>query len=143
MKKVIIIAIIALALIGSFFALSKPAGNTPANLATTNVAAKTMPTAFSQIQAAMKSGALLYDVRTAAEFSAGHIEGATNFSLQDIQAGKRPSGSKTKTIYVYCHSGNRATQAATILQAAGYTNVTNLGAITQVEAIGGKLVTGS
>ena len=142
MKKGIIGAVIAIALIGSFFALSKPESNTPSSVqgASTTMA---RPTTFSQIQTAMAGGAQLLDVRTAAEYTAGHIEGATNFSLQDLQAGKRPTGNKTQAIYVYCHSGNRATQAANILQNAGFPNVINLGAITQVEAIGGKLVTGS
>ncbi len=142
MKKVVVMAAVVLALVGSFFMLSKPEKSNPSTQANT-MTAKTMPTSFSQIQTAMGSGAQLLDVRTAAEFTAGHIAGATNFSLQDIQAGKRPTGSKTQVIYVYCHSGNRATQATSILQGAGFTNVINLGAITQVEAIGGRLVTGS
>lgn len=140
MKKLIIGAIVGLALIGGFFAFSKPESGTTTATNTANTSQFT-PTHFSQIQAAIASGAQLLDVRTPEEYAAGHIEGATNFSLQDIQAGKRPSGSKSQAIYVYCHSGNRAGQAAAILQNAGYSNVIDLGAIAHVESIGGKVVT--
>jgi rhodanese-related sulfurtransferase len=41
---------------------------------------------------------------------------------------------------VYCRSGNRSSQAATMLKAAGFTNVTDLGGLSAVEKIDGKLV---
>lgn len=95
---------------------------------------------FSKIQSDVSNGAMLVDVRTPAEYVGGHIDGATNFSLQDIEQGSVPTVDKSKTIYLYCHSGNRSTQAYNILKAAGYSHLVNLGAITHVESIGGKVV---
>lgn len=96
---------------------------------------------FSSVQQAVSSGAKLYDVRLPDEYKAGHFEGAANWSLQDMQAGKLPDVPKDTTIYVYCHSGNRSSQATTILKNAGYTNITDLHGLTNVESMGGKLIT--
>lgn len=94
---------------------------------------------FEQVQQAVKNGAKLYDVRTATEYEAGHFENALNWSLQDMQAGKLPDVSKDTKLYVYCRSGNRSGQATKLLEQAGYTNVTDLHGLTNVEAMGGKL----
>ena len=96
---------------------------------------------FATVQADVTNGAKLYDVRTADEYKAGHFAGATNWSLQDMQANKLPDVAKDARIFVYCHSGNRSGQATTILKNAGYANVTDLHGLSAVEAIGGKLVT--
>ena len=98
----------------------------------TTTPAMTMQT----IQTDVNGGAQLVDVRTADEYNTSHIDGAINLSLQDMQSGTMPNISKDKTIYVYCHSGNRSGQATTILKAAGY-KVTDLGAITHVQSLGG------
>ena len=73
----------------------------------------------------------LLDVRTPAEFAAGHIAGAINIDFesgefkQDIQA-----LDKTKTYAVYCRSGNRAGQAIEIMKSAGFTgNLVNGGSV--------------
>ncbi len=96
---------------------------------------------FAMVQQDVGGGAKLYDVRTAEEYTESHFEGATNWSLQDMQAGKLPDVPKDTKIYVYCHSGNRSSQATTILRSSGYTNVTDLHGLTSVEAIGGHLIT--
>ncbi len=106
-------------------------------VAQSNSTKTTVPTMTIQtIQTDIKSGAQLIDVRTADEYNTSHIDGAINLSLQDMQSGTMPNISKDKTIYVYCHSGNRSGQATTILKAAGY-KVTDLGAITHVQSLGG------
>jgi rhodanese-related sulfurtransferase len=94
---------------------------------------------FLNIEQEVKTGALLLDVRTEEEYVSGHIKGATLFPLQKIQTGAVPDVSKDKTIYVYCQSGNRSAQAAKILEEAGYT-VVDLGGISEVIAIGGKVI---
>lgn len=94
---------------------------------------------FSSIQSAVQSGAKLYDVRTSQEFNAGHYEGAQNWSLQDMQAGKMPEVEKDTKIYVYCQSGNRSSQAARLLSDAGLTNVVDLGGLKGVQERGGTL----
>ncbi len=92
---------------------------------------------FGTISADLDKGAKLYDVRTATEYAAGHIERSVNWSLQDIEAGKLPDIAKNTEVYLYCESGSRAAQAAALLKNAGYTNVTNLYGIANVKAMGG------
>lgn len=60
------------------------------------------------IQADTKDGGQLIDVRTPAEYTDGHIDGAVNLSLQDIEGGAVPTAAKDKPVYVYCRSGNRS-----------------------------------
>lgn len=95
---------------------------------------------FSLIeQEVSQDKAKLLDVRTPQEFAAGHIEGAENFSLQDLQAGKKPSVPTSQKLYVYCQSGNRSAQATVILEELGY-SVDDLGGIGQVASLGGKII---
>ncbi len=69
-------------------------------------------------------GALLLDVRTAAEFSEIHIPGSRLLPLHELDAAKAaalpPNGG---TCYVICRSGNRARQAAQKLCEAGHQDV--------------------
>lgn len=95
---------------------------------------------FSSVQSDIKVGAKLYDVRTPAEYRAGHIENATNLPLGSIQAGALASVPKGQKIYVYCQSGNRSSQATALLKQAGITNVIDLGGIRDVQSSGGKLI---
>jgi phage shock protein E len=96
-------------------------------------------TGFSAVQTDIESGAKLYDVRTEQEYAAGHFEDAENWSLQDMQAGKLPDVAKDTELYVYCRSGNRSAEATTILENAGFTNVTDLGGLQDVQDSGGTL----
>lgn len=96
--------------------------------------------AFAQVQTAVANGGQLIDVRTPEEFTAGRIKEAINLPLTDIQAGKYPEIDKTKPLYLYCRSGNRSAQATTILRNAGYTNITDLGAMTEVADMGGEII---
>ena len=94
---------------------------------------------FSMVQADIANGAKLYDVRTPAEFAAGHFSGAINYSVETLEAGKLPSDPTTTKLYVYCRSGNRSATAASILEKAGY-QVVDLGGLPNVQALGGTLV---
>lgn len=96
---------------------------------------------FAVVQSDVQSGARLYDVRTADEYKTGHFASALNWSLIDMQAGKLPDVAKSTKLFVYCHSGNRSSQATVLLTQAGYTNVTDLHGLADVESIGGKLIT--
>lgn len=78
--------------------------------------------------AAIRSGALLVDVRTQAEFDQGHLEGA--LLIPHDQIGARASelgGEKSRAIVLYCRSGNRSSQAKKALEGLGFTNVMNAG----------------
>lgn len=139
MKKGIVAASIMVALVGGFFLVSKPAQD---DTASNQKASTTAVRSFSQVQSAVDSGGQLLDVRTAEEYAAGHIDGSKNLSLQSIEAGNLPAGSKDEEIYVYCRSGNRSAQAKNILESAGYTHITDLGAMTDVQDMGGNVVKG-
>lgn len=66
----------------------------------------------------------LLDVRTADEFSTGHIDNAENSCVTtDEFIQKMPNLDKEKPIYVYCKSGNRSAKATKILVDNGFTNV--------------------
>ena len=95
---------------------------------------------FAVIQSKIKDGAQLLDVRTAEEFDSGHFAGAINLDVEDIIAGKLPDAAKDAQLYVYCRSGNRSAQAVSLLKQAGFTNITDLGGLTDVEGMGGKLI---
>jgi rhodanese-related sulfurtransferase len=79
------------------------------------------------------------DVRTVAEFEAGHPAGAYNLPLLiDGPGGRGPNAAfvgvatttfpKDAKLVVGCLAGGRAARAAELLEGAGYTNVTVQGA---------------
>lgn len=76
----------------------------------------------------VQDGALLVDVRTPGEFASGHITGATNIPVQEIERRIGELGPKGRPVVLYCRSGARSAQAARILTAAGYV-AHNLGAM--------------
>lgn len=86
------------------------------------------------------TGPKLYDVRTAAEYDVGHIDGAINLDVAAIQEGKFPDVDKNTAIAVYCRSGRRAGEAKSLLEKEGFTNVTNYGSVESVVERGYKLV---
>ena len=71
-------------------------------------------------------GAFLVDVRTPGEFVAGHVKGSVNIPLNAIQ-GQLSKFKNKKTIVVFCLSGGRSSQAKSILEQHGFTNVINGG----------------
>lgn len=74
-------------------------------------------------------GAILLDVRTSEEYRGGHIPGSKNVPLQTIDKVASVAQNKDTALYVYCQSGARSRQAASVLQGMGYTNVNNIGGI--------------
>jgi phage shock protein E len=76
-------------------------------------------------------GALLLDVRTSAEFDAGHIPGAKNISVAELPGRVDDVGARERTVVVYCRSGNRSARAKRILEKAGFGDVRDLGAMSR------------
>ena len=76
-----------------------------------------------------KDGAVLLDVRTPEEYREGHIEGSINVPLDNITAIGSTVKNVNTPLYVYCLSGARSGQAVSYLKKSGYTNVTNIGGI--------------
>lgn len=73
---------------------------------------------------------ILLDVRTPSEFADGHLEGA---QLLDFNSGELaaaiPQLDADAQYLVYCRSGNRSGQAKSLMEDAGFTDVTNLGSL--------------
>jgi rhodanese-related sulfurtransferase len=73
---------------------------------------------------------VLVDVRTAEEYSSGHIPGAMNIPY-DIIASNLPTPDKNALVIVYCRSGNRSGIAKKTLESLGYSRVVNFGAVSK------------
>jgi rhodanese-related sulfurtransferase len=68
-----------------------------------------------------REGAVVVDVRPAAEFAGGHIIDAVNLPLSDIAAAReRLKRHRDKPVLVYCASGTTAGQAVKQLKAMGF-----------------------
>ncbi|HEX2881788.1 MAG TPA: rhodanese-like domain-containing protein [Polyangiaceae bacterium] len=76
-------------------------------------------------------GARLVDVRTQEEYSIGHIPGALNIPLHDLSSRLGELRPQEHPVILYCRSGNRSQQAASLLRDAGFTAVHNLGAMSR------------
>jgi len=74
----------------------------------------------------IEQGAFLVDVRTPGEFLDGHVKGSINIPLNTIPAQLSKFKNK-KNIIVFCLSGGRSSQAKSILEQNGFTNVINGG----------------
>lgn len=73
---------------------------------------------------------VILDVRTAQEFSSGHIPGVALLPNETIGTEDIPLlPDKDQLILVYCRSGNRSKQAAEKLAQLGYTNIVEFGGI--------------
>lgn len=69
--------------------------------------------------------AILLDVRSSAEFDAGHIEQAINIPVDDIRS-RMHELDKNKTIYIYCLGGLRGYLAQRILKQHGFSQLKNM-----------------
>ena len=94
--------------------------------------------------AARLPGTVLLDVRTAAEFAAGHLEGAVNVDVESAAfAQTLATLDPAKNYAVYCRSGNRSKAAMTAMQQAGFGHLFDLaGGIGAWQSAGGRVVTG-
>jgi len=73
------------------------------------------------------SSLLVLDVRTPAEYAAGHIPGAVNIPHSELGARVGElDGARGRDIVVYCRTGNRTSQALGILQKAGFDRLFHL-----------------
>lgn len=86
------------------------------------------------IEKSIKEGAFLVDVRTPEEFAEGHVKLSTNIPLDEIQ-NQLPKFEGKKNIIVFCRSGNRSSEAKSILEQNGFANVINGGSWTDIEQI--------
>lgn len=79
--------------------------------------------------------ARLIDVRTEEEYKESHLDNAINISIDDIENIQDISSIKSDSpIIVYCASGNRSARAVKELKNLGYTNVYDLGGISNCKS---------
>jgi len=74
-----------------------------------------------------REDALVIDLRPAADFAKGHILGAKNLPLAELEkrAGELDKH-KAKPLILHCADGNRAASGAALLRKNGFASVVNL-----------------
>ena len=76
----------------------------------------------------LKSGALVIDVRSSAEFNSGHLPNAINLPVEEIETAlPRRVKDRKQVLLLHCQSGMRSGMAKTKLAGLGYANAFNLG----------------
>jgi rhodanese-related sulfurtransferase len=84
----------------------------------------------------LRNGARVIDVRTPAEFSAGHLPNAINIPLAQIESrSPLPLKDKHQVLLLHCQGGMRSAKAKTLLDSLGYTHVFDLGAYSRAAQI--------
>lgn len=74
-----------------------------------------------------ENNVFLIDVRGSREFEEGHLDGAINIPVNDIENKiQNFVTNKQSTIILYCSMGIRSAEAKKILRSKGYENVYNL-----------------
>lgn len=121
MKKILIV----LAALFAFFLLGCQESTTVSPASVQLISAQTGKSMMDE-----DAAIILVDVRTLAEFNEGHIEGALLLPLADLESQAASSiPDKQATYIIYCRSGNRSYQAATILVNLGYRHIYDMGGI--------------
>ncbi|MBU6403040.1 MAG: rhodanese-like domain-containing protein [Verrucomicrobia bacterium] len=84
----------------------------------------------------LAADALVIDVRSPAEFAAGHLRGAVNLPL-DRLAGELPQRvpDKDRVLLLHCLSGGRSGLAQLQARRLGYPNALNLGSLARARRI--------
>jgi phage shock protein E len=80
-------------------------------------------------KALVEAGARLVDVRTVEEFASGHLSGAVNIPVSELERRLTELGPKGQPVVVYCASGFRSASAAKTLTQAGFGTVADLGSM--------------
>jgi protein-disulfide isomerase len=81
--------------------------------------------------------AVLMDVRTTLEYDTEHAQDAMLFNSEWIDEGQLPDLDKDQKIYLYCRSGNRSAEVTKILEGEGFSNITDIGALSDWKDAGG------
>ncbi len=77
----------------------------------------------------VSQGGLLLDVRTREEHAEATLPKSINIPVQELQARLSELADKNRATVVYCRSGGRSAAAKTLLLNAGFTQVFDLGAM--------------
>jgi phage shock protein E len=84
---------------------------------------------------AVGADTVVVDVRTPAEYAAGHLDGARNIDVESAAFEGQVAQLDPHGHYVvYCHSGNRAAAAVGYMKGHGFSDVRNAGGIDAASA---------
>lgn len=86
---------------------------------------------------------IILDVRHDDEWAVEHADRAVHFDVARMENGEMPNISRRSFVYVYCFNGDRAERATEILYENGWEHVTNIGGLSDWEAAGGGMVSGT
>lgn len=120
MTRLVILAVLALAIAGAFFYLRTGSGGGAATAAFMG----------------REPDALVVDVRTPAEFATGHVAGARNVDVHGDFAAQMDAVDRDQPVYVYCRTGRRSGQAQRTLTEMGFERVVNAGGFRDLAAAG-------
>jgi rhodanese-related sulfurtransferase len=86
---------------------------------------------------------IVIDVRSAAEFAEGHVQGAVNLDINNGSFQAKLSSLDNSVGYaLYCRSGSRSAMAAELMATSGFTEVHDLGALeTAAQSLGLPITT--
>jgi rhodanese-related sulfurtransferase len=76
------------------------------------------------------AGARLLDVRSPEEYANGHLPGAVNIPVQELDRRMAEVGPPDSEVVLYCRSGSRSARATEMLRRHGFSKVHNLGPMT-------------
>ena len=80
---------------------------------------------------------VVLDVRTPVEYALGHLPNARNLNFRDADFAQQTAQlDRSKSYVLYCASGNRSGQAASLMQQQGFKQVVNGGGYKDLEAAG-------
>lgn len=86
----------------------------------------------------LAQGARVIDVRSQAEYAAGHLRRAVNMPLDQIEAvAPLQLSDRSQVLLLHCQSGMRSAMAAKKLARMGYTQTFNLGSYARAARIVG------
>ena len=122
-NRVLVLVLVALAAI----ALAGCGGSSPAAVQTVD----------ANKAVGMVDSRVIIDVRTPAEYAAGHIAGAQNIDVEAADfASKIASLDKEAPYLLYCRSGRRSAIAAEEMAKAGFTDIVDGGGMADLVAAG-------
>jgi phage shock protein E len=89
---------------------------------------------------AMLDERTVIDVRTPAEYAAGHVAGAIDIDVEAADFGQKIAELDPKDPYlVYCRSGRRSALAAEAMAKAGFTDIVDAGGLDALAKAGAPI----
>lgn len=123
-SKWFIWVIVAIAVIGGVYLLTRPASDGGMGGIGSGSASKgVVDVNAAKVQELADAGGLrIVDVRTAGEFEAGHLKNAENVPVDQV-ANVAQDWDRTKPLLVYCATGSRSSGAVAQLQSMGFKTI--------------------